>query len=126
MKRQNIKISRVYELPEKKDGIWILVDRLWPRGIKKEDLSADLWLKEIAPSPDLRKWFDHDPDKWSAFKKKYVQELEGKEDLVEQVLKKVEDEPVTLLYAAKDKKHNHALVLKRVLESWPDLSDFSM
>lgn len=111
----NIKIKRVYELPEKNDGYRILVDRLWPRGLTKEKAAVDLWLKNIAPTTELRKWFGHEPEKWNEFKKKYLVELkENKESvsILKDILKKG---PVTLLYAARDQVHNEALVLKDIL-----------
>lgn len=114
-----IEICRVYEPPMKKIGIWILVDRLWPRGLKKETIPFDLWLKEISPSPQLRKWFSHDPDKWIDFANKYAEELKNKPELLKDLLKKSEQAQITLFYAAKDKKHNHAKVLLRVLQTWP-------
>ena len=115
-----IKLKRIYEPVSKDDGYRILVDRLWPRGISKEKSNLDLWLKDIAPSDSLRKWFGHDPAKWFSFKKKYSAELsKNKESFnrLKNILKKEKD--VTLLYAAKDEKHNQALFLKELLESSP-------
>lgn len=110
-----IKIKRVFETPEKDDGTRILVDRLWPRGIKKEKLKADLWLKEIAPSTELRKWFQHDPEKWPLFKKKYQQELKQAGKAVN-ILKEYQKKgSLTLLYAAKDELHNNAVVIREFL-----------
>jgi uncharacterized protein YeaO (DUF488 family) len=108
----NIKIKRVYEKPVKEDGIRILVDRLWPRGLTKEKASVDLWLKEIAPSTQLRKWFDHDPDKWKEFRKRYEQELKKNKEQVSLLQEQVKRGVVTLVYGAKDEVHNEALVLK--------------
>jgi uncharacterized protein YeaO (DUF488 family) len=108
----NIKVKRVYEKPNAKDGFRILVDRLWPRGLTKEKAAADLWLKDIAPSTELRKWFNHDPEKWKEFQKKYQKELEEKKEVVSVLKEHVKQGPVTLLYAAKDEEHNEALVLK--------------
>ena len=111
----SIFVKRIYEQPEKKDGFRILVDRLWPRGLKKETIHADVWIKEAAPSPSLRKWFNHEPEKWAAFKKLYIAELKksaGVSGLIEYCKK---NKTVTLLYAAKDKEHNHALVLQQFL-----------
>ena len=112
-----IKIKRIYEPPEKEDGFRVLVDRLWPRGVSKDKARVDLWLKEIAPSDQLRKWFSHDPEKWEDFKKRYREELEDKEKLI-QTIKKIEKERgvVTLLYSAKDEKHNNAVALNEVLQ----------
>ena len=111
-----IKIKRAYETDAKGDGFRILVDRLWPRGIKKEDIHIDAWLKEIAPSTTLRKWFDHDQKKWEHFKQKYVNELKhapAVKDITE-LLKK--HKTVTLVYGAKDEQHNNAIVIKEFLE----------
>jgi uncharacterized protein YeaO (DUF488 family) len=112
----NIKIKRVYEQPDEDDGMRILVDRLWPRGLTKEKANVDLWLKEIAPSTELRKWFRHDPNKWRGFRGRYETELRHKEDLVEFLRQKVKKEKITLIYGARDQKRNEALVLKQFLE----------
>ena len=110
-----IKIKRIYEVSEEKDGFRILVDRLWPRGISKQNACVDLWLKEIAPSTKLRKWFSHDPKKWIDFKSKYTKELENNSLL--QKIKQLEKENkiLTLLYSAKDREHNNAVVLYEIL-----------
>jgi len=110
-----IKIKRVYDDPEDDDGKRYLVDRLWPRGIKKENLKLDGWLKEIAPSTDLRKWFNHDKQKWEEFSDAYLSELE-ENDAWQPVVDGAKNGTVTLLYAARDRKHNHAVVLKEFLE----------
>lgn len=120
-----IKICRVYEPPGSGDGLWFLVDRLWPRGLKKDALPFDAWLKEIAPSPELRKWFHHDPDKWLDFASRYIDELQDKPELIEDVLKKADSSEIVLFYAAKDKQYNHAQILKAVLESWPKSPGFT-
>lgn len=112
----NIKMKRVYEQPADGDGNRILVDRLWPRGLTKEKAHVDLWLKEIAPSTELREWFGHDPEKWKRFCGRYETELRHNEDLIEMLRKKARDGTITLLYGARDQKHNEALVLKEVLE----------
>lgn len=118
-----IKICRVYTPPKIKKGIWILIDRLWPRGLKKETLNFDLWLKDITPSPSLRQWFHEDPkERWNEFANQYVEELKNKNALIEQILDMVKHHPVTLFYAAKDMEHNHAIILQKVLHTWPDLS----
>ena len=108
----NIKIKRVYEKPDKKDGFRILVDRLWPRGVSKEKAALDLWLKDIAPTTELRKWFNHDPEKWKDFIKKYRVELKENKEPVLVLKDYVEKGSVTLLYAAKDEVHNEAQVIK--------------
>lgn len=107
-----IKIKRIYEKPSKVDGFRILVDRLWVRGLIKEEAKIDLWLKEIAPSNELRKWFNHDPKKWDSFKEKYKKELKGKEEFLEQI-KKLEKEKgtITLLFSSKEEKYNNAVAL---------------
>ena len=112
-----LQAKRVYDEPKKKDGFRILVDRLWPRGLSKEDANVDLWLKEISPSDKLRKWFSHDPKKWSGFKKKYKAELRTTTELLNRI-KQIEQEEkiVTLLYAAKDEEHNNAIALIGILK----------
>lgn len=114
-----IQLQRVYDyIKNPINGYTLLVDRLWPRGIKKSDLNTDEWLKAVAPSNALRKWFHHDPDKWTDFKKKYIEELNENRNLIESI-KNLEKTHRTLilLFAAKDLKHNHALVLKNFLDS---------
>jgi uncharacterized protein YeaO (DUF488 family) len=110
----NIKIKRVYEQPDKDDGRRILVDRLWPRGLTKEKAGVDLWLKDIAPSTELRKWFGHDPDRWEEFKERYRAELEeaGKMEVLRNIAQKAREENVTLLFGAKDTRHNDARALE--------------
>jgi len=115
-----IKLKRVYDLPELGDGRRILMDRLWPRGLKKEEARIDEWMKELAPSDKLRKWFSHDPAKWNEFKLKYMKELEeaSKRNSIKKLAQKCRSEKVTLLYAAKDDQHNNAMVLKEFLERY--------
>ena len=111
-----VKLKRIYEKPEKSDGFRILVDRLWPRGVSKEKTALDLWLKNIAPSSTLRKWFGHDHKKWLGFQRKYKSEIMvNKETLsqLKEIIKKRKN--VTLLYASKDEKHNEAIVIKNLL-----------
>ena len=111
------RIKRIYAATEKSDGYRVLVDRLWPRGIKKSEARIDNWIKDLAPSAELRKWFNHEPDKWDQFKKSYQRELEQNDSVV-RFKEFSENYPeVTLLYAAKDEIHNHAAVLKNLLES---------
>lgn len=109
-----IALKRIYEKPSKKDGTRILVDRLWPRGISKEEARIDLWLKDIGPSNNLRKWFNHEDSKWEEFKKKYFEELRDKKELVEQIKKR--EGTVTFLFGAKNIKHNNAVALKEYFE----------
>ena len=111
-----IKLKRAYEKPSRDDGSRILVERLWPRGLTKERAELDLWLKEVAPSPELRKWFGHDPAKWEQFQERYWKELEEKEEAVQLLKQKGKQGTVTLVYAARDEKHNGALALKRFLQ----------
>jgi uncharacterized protein YeaO (DUF488 family) len=110
------KLKRAYEKAAKGDGYRVLVERLWPRGVSKGEARLDEWMKEVAPSPELRQWFGHDPGKWAEFQKRYRQELKDKRDLVQQLKHKGEEETVTLVYGAKDEEHNAAVVLKGVLE----------
>ena len=115
-RNMKIKIKRVYEQPAKDDGVRILVDRLWPRGLTKEKASVDLWLKDIAPSTELRKWFAHDPDKWKSFRRRYETEIRRNDALIKVLTDKANKETITLVYGARDEKHNEALVLKQFLE----------
>lgn len=112
-----IRLKRVYDQASKEDGFRILVDRLWPRGMPKDKVKADLWLKEVAPSDDLRKWFSHDPKKWQEFKKRYEKELKDKQELLRK-MKQAEKEKgtVTILYSAKDEEHNQAVALAAFLQ----------
>lgn len=112
-----IKIKRIYDLSSQKDGKRILVDRLWPRGIKKDEAKIDEWLKDIAPSNELRQWFSHDPSKWEEFKKRYKKELKNKSEMLEMIREKAIKRTITLLFAAKDMEHNNAVVLKEILET---------
>jgi uncharacterized protein YeaO (DUF488 family) len=110
-----IHLKRVYAEPSPTDGTRILVDRLWPRGLTKEKAAVDLWLKEVAPSNDLRKWFAHDPAKWPEFKKRYRAELKQNPEAVAK-LKAAAKGNTTLLFGAKDQDHNEAIVLKELLD----------
>ena len=112
----NIQTKRVYEQPADNDGSRILVDRLWPRGLTKEKAKLDLWLKEIAPSTELRQWFGHEPKKWKGFRGRYETELRHNSELIEMLKTKAKQGTITLLYGARDEKHNEALVLKQFLE----------
>jgi uncharacterized protein YeaO (DUF488 family) len=111
-----IQLKRVYEEPSRKDGLRILVDRLWPRGLTKERAAVDLWLKEVAPSTELRKWFDHDTAKWKQFQTRYRKELGKKKDALDLLKQKSKVHTVTLVYGARDEEHNEAMVLKKILE----------
>jgi uncharacterized protein YeaO (DUF488 family) len=111
-----IKLKRVYEKPEPADGTRILVDRLWPRGVSKARAKLDLWLKEIAPSTELRKWFDHDPKKWRSFRARYETELKHHPDQLNLIKRKAKEGAITLIYGARDQEHNEAVALKQFLE----------
>ncbi len=110
-----IKIKRVYDPPETNDGKRILIDRLWPRGLRKEELKFDEWLKEIAPSNELRKWFSHDPRKYGEFKKRYAKKLEDKSEILTKIKAESKKRTVTILFSAKDTQHNNAPALKELL-----------
>lgn len=116
MRLPMIKTKRIYDNSHKVDGFRILVDRLWPRGLSKRKAQVDLWLKDIAPSAHLRKWFSHDPERWKEFQSRYKRELKTKSELL-QTIKRLEREKnvVTLLFAAKDEKQNNAVALKNML-----------
>ncbi|GAB1470849.1 hypothetical protein MASR2M66_17270 [Chloroflexota bacterium] len=111
-----LKVKRVYEAAEKSDGVRFLVERLWPRGMKKEKLKMTAWVKEAAPSADLRRWFDHDPLKWAEFQKRYRAELKSNPNAWKPILEAAEQGDVTLLYSAHDTEHNNALTLLSFLE----------
>ena len=111
-----LQVKRIYEPYEEKDGYRILVDRLWPRGVSKEEAHIDEWEKEIAPSTELREWFNHDPAKFAEFKTKYKHELQDKKEVLAEIKKKAQHQRVTLLYGAKDTIHNQAQVLLELIE----------
>ena len=114
----NIQIKRVYESFDEHDGLRILVDRLWPRGISKEKANLDLWCKDIAPSSDLRKWFSHKPERFKEFSNRYVEELDENQDCVNQIVDICrKSKKVTFLYGAKDPRINHAIVLKDYIQN---------
>ncbi len=112
-----IKIKRVYEKPSKDDGKRILIDRLWPRGLKKEDAQIDEWIKEVAPSNELRKWFNHDPNRWGQFKNRFFAELLGKREIVEGIINAARRGTVTLLFGSKEERFNNAVALKEYIEA---------
>ncbi|MCL6517186.1 DUF488 domain-containing protein [Alicyclobacillus sp.] len=117
-----IQVKRVYDAPSPADGTRILVDRLWPRGVRKEDARIDLWWKDIAPSPELRTWFGHRPERFAAFRDQYRVELTAdpvRRHLVEELARKSAEETVTLVYGAKDPVHNHVQVILEVLRDIP-------
>ncbi len=111
----DIKTKRVYDAASEDDGFRVLVDRLWPRGMTKGRVGADAWMKELAPSTELRKWFKHETPKWTEFKRRYFQELDQKLDTLDELRQAIEKGAVTLLYSAQDAEHNHAVALKEFL-----------
>ncbi|MBT9260384.1 MAG: DUF488 domain-containing protein [Clostridiales bacterium] len=113
-----VRIKRVYEPPSPEDGYRVLVDRLWPRGLKKEEAAVDLWAKELAPTTDLRQWFGHDPSRWEGFQRRYREELKAPDaqKVLAELKEKARHTTVTLLFAAKDEDHNNAVVLQELLE----------
>jgi len=112
-----VKLKRVYDAASSTDGIRVLVDRLWPRGITRDEAAVHQWLKEIAPSDRLRRWFSHDPAKWEEFKKRYEAELKGKPELIEELKAASRKHTVTLLYSAADTEHNNAVALHEILQN---------
>jgi len=114
-------LKRIYDKPEAEDGLRVLVERLWPRGLSKKDAKVDLWVKDAAPSTELRKWFGHDASKWTEFRKRYYEELDNNPDVVEklrEILKR--SEQVTFVFASRERKYNNSAALKEYLESRPD------
>ena len=111
-----IDLKRAYDPPTKNDGRRLLVDRVWPRGIAKDDLQIDAWLKDLAPSTELRKWFGHDPAKWDEFRKRYALELEQRPKALEELVEKARAGRVTLVFSAKDTQHSNAVALRENLE----------
>lgn len=112
-----VKLKRAYAPPEADDGYRILVDRLWPRGLAKKSAHIDLWLKDIAPSSELRKWFDHDPKRWRSFRAKYFREIDSHRDALAVLLEHVRKGPVTLVYGAREERYNDAVALNEYLSS---------
>lgn|SRR5690606_14798112 len=117
MSSPKIQVRRVYDPPARSDGCRILVDRIWPRGLSKDDVELDAWIKDVAPSAELRTWFGHDPSKWASFKRKYFKELDGREEALEQLLQACSGRTFTLLFGAKDVEHNNAVALKEYLDT---------
>ena len=111
----DIAVKRAYEAPDKADGQRVLVDRIWPRGVRKEDAELTLWLKEIAPSDELRKWFGHEPERWAEFQERYRAELDGNGEAVAELRGLLREGRVTLLYGAHDEAHNNAVALAEYL-----------
>jgi uncharacterized protein YeaO (DUF488 family) len=115
IKAADVLLKRAYEPPDRNDGRRILVDRLWPRGVSKIEAAIDDWLKDLAPSTELRKWFGHDPARWDEFQRRYAKEIHGHPDLLAHLRKLAREGPVTLVYSAHDELHNDAVVLRDVL-----------
>lgn len=115
IKAADVRLKRAYDPPQRNDGRRILVDRLWPRGISKRDVAIDEWLKDLAPTTELRTWFDHDPDRWDEFRRRYAEEIHGHPELLAHLRKLAREGPVTLVYSARDELHNDAIVLRDVL-----------
>jgi uncharacterized protein YeaO (DUF488 family) len=110
-----VRIKRVYEPPLPTDGTRVLVDRLWPRGVRKNDAAIQRWMKDVAPSAELRRWFGHDPARWQEFRRRYRSELHGKAELLAELRAMARERPLTLVYSAHDEQHNQAVVLRDVL-----------
>jgi uncharacterized protein YeaO (DUF488 family) len=111
----NVRLKRAYEPPAPDDGARILIDRLWPRGVSKAGAAVDQWLKDIAPSTELRKWFAHDPAKWQEFRRRYAEEVRRQPDLLDQLRSLARKGTLTLVYSAHDEAHNDAVVLRELL-----------
>jgi uncharacterized protein YeaO (DUF488 family) len=113
--QKNIRLKRAYAQPSSDDGVRVLVDRLWPRGLKKVDAAIDHWMKDIAPSSELRRWFAHDPLRWKGFQRRYKQELKQRQKEVNELRTMARRGPITLIFAAHDEEHNEAVVLRDFL-----------
>jgi uncharacterized protein YeaO (DUF488 family) len=111
-----ILLKRIYEKPTKEDGVRVLVERLWPRGLTKKEAKIDLWLKEAAPSSELRRWFSHDSSKWKAFKKRYFTELAQQMEILSPIVERAGNETVTFVFASREERFNNAVALKEFLE----------
>ena len=114
-----IRLKRVYDEPARSDGCRILVERLWPRGLSKQAARVDLWPKEAAPSPELRRWFDHDPEKWPEFRRRYFRELRARAAVLEPLREQLAAGPVTFVFASREERFNNAVALKEYLERQP-------
>nr|WP_225737559.1 DUF488 domain-containing protein [Dyella acidiphila] len=114
----SIAVKRVYEPAAKSDGYRVLVDRVWPRGLKKEDAALDIWARDLAPTTALRRWFGHDPARWEGFRHRYASELDARKTFWQPLVTQAERHRVTLLFGAKDEEHNQAVALKMYLDNW--------
>ncbi len=110
-------LRRAYDPPTRNDGYRVLVDRIWPRGVSRDDAAIDHWAREMAPSDDLRRWFNHDPGRWDEFQRRYRAELEAHDDALDTLVDRVGQGRVTLVYGARDQRHNNAVVLRDVIEA---------
>jgi uncharacterized protein YeaO (DUF488 family) len=115
----DIKLKRVYELPSRGDGVRVLVDRLWPRGLTKQAAAVDRWLRDLAPSTELRRWFGHDPERWAEFRRRYARELHDHGEQLDELRSLARKGRITLLFAARDEAHNDAVVLRELLLAEP-------
>lgn len=115
--KPELRVKRVYDAPARSDGYRVLVDRIWPRGLLKEAAKLDTWVKDVAPSAELRQWFGHEPSRWASFKRRYFRELDGNQEALAQLLEGCSGRTLTLLFAAKDSAHNNAVVLKEYLDA---------
>jgi uncharacterized protein YeaO (DUF488 family) len=115
VKAAHVRLKRAYDPLDRNDGRRILVDRLWPRGVTKDHAGVDEWLKELAPSTELRKWFGHDPERWGEFRRRYAKEIHGHAELLARLRELAREGPITLVYSAHDEVHNDAVVLRDVL-----------
>ncbi|WP_046863200.1 DUF488 domain-containing protein [Microvirga massiliensis] len=113
----NVNVKRIYDPPAPNDGFRVLVDRLWPRGLSKDTAAFDKWVKDIAPSAELRRWFGHDPARWNEFRRRYAEELNQHQDLLEDLRERARQEPITLVYSARDETHNNAVALRDLILS---------
>lgn len=111
----HLRLKRAYKQPAADDGVRILIDRLWPRGLSKAEVAADRWMKDIAPSTELRRWFGHDPEKWPEFRRRYGEELRQHPELLDEIRSLAKEDTVTLVFSARDEEHNDAVVLKETL-----------
>jgi uncharacterized protein YeaO (DUF488 family) len=111
-----IYVKRAYDKPQKSDGFRVLIDRVWPRGVRKEDLKLDEWLKDLAPTTELRRWFGHDPDKWEEFRSRYFGELDSHPDEIQKLRQQARKGPVTIVFGAREERFNNAVALKEYLE----------
>jgi uncharacterized protein YeaO (DUF488 family) len=115
-KRGAIRLKRIYDPPASDDGLRVLVDRLWPRGVRREEAAIDAWMPELAPSATLRKWFGHDPARWDDFKRRFFEELDGRPEAVEAIVSLIGGRRATLLFAARDSERNNAVALQAYLQ----------